>query len=1147
MQHNKMFAFFFLIVMTCALGLICVASLIQQRDLQLQRLAVRSLHGTNDRADGGGLRGQMTELMQQPADDAVDDNDSGIAARWRQLGNDLNAYECVGWRAQRDCSPEGGSDPQNDRLCNATIHNGESGYCEIRHKDTGVTRRVMQMHCDSLRPDVAFRCDEFVSLLEQQLVDDQIRAAATVLEKHKNNDDKVDMSMGCTLPVELWYMRSETDPSHPILRELTGKYDVFMREILDPRAKKFYTKTYAVFYSAFDQVLLLDADNFAVRDPTYLFETPEFKNTGAIFWPDFWRPKKTIFNIQPTSFVWDVFDLDAVDMFEQESGQVLIDRSVHQKALNVLMYYAFNPGTFERLRLAWGDKDLFRFAWLKTKSSFHMIKTPPGSAGLKLPDVNIFCGVTMVQHDPDRGIVFLHRNQEKLTSENREKVWSHIQDFRVDKVPMEDYDVRGANGGRYFPQFKRCYGKDIYYEKAFTVTAMEELPFAGLEQQLLDLVQEAARIDVLLLLALSASCGWYSQHIISLSYEGNDVQGATHDVIVRRQHLLAKITAYTGGSGSSAAAKIVLSSVDYLTDGSSSLDGGADTIINPMDDGQEEKLDGKLNENEKKSQANPKETKPPTSKPTQKPTQKLGTAPEKNSETSKSPSRAPVEKSQSVEDPWAPIKSVAELDMYECKAWRQTANCSPRGESKPKRDASCDKIILPSDSGFCEYRHRKTGAIRRIVGAKCKSRASQMGYSCANATMLVRYNLLADGYKPLYPMSFENNQRDFLQQNDLSTTKSDKAVVVSGAKMEKPKSFSRGIAYVVYEQLLLSVYAAIRALRSTGCKLPIELWYREEETNTSHPLLQELTGKYGAYLRVIQDSRAIKFYTKLYAVFYSAFDNLLLLDADNFAARDPTYLFATEVYNDTGAVFWPDFWMPNRTIFKTKKNSDVWELMGVPYIDMFEQESGQVLVNRAKHTKALHAMLHYALTEPHLPAEFNMLWGDKDLFRFAWMRTNSNFHMISRPAGSAGLKAPNLNIFCGSTMVQHDPKGDIVFLHRNIVKFLPDGNNTEKFWHYVQQYNKDQDLRFYEVRGDVDHRWFPNIRKCYGKRINYLRAYSLKPITDFPFAGLEDEIISHVVEGEKLIKDAKWVPTPTAPPMTKPPKKHINTDSRKTK
>ncbi|KUF83680.1 hypothetical protein AM587_10000569 [Phytophthora nicotianae] len=182
-------------------------------------------------------------------------------------------------------------------------------------------------------------------------------------------------------------------------------------------------------------------------------------------------------------------------MFEQESGQVLIDRSIHQKALNVLMYYAFNPSIYERLRLVWGDKDLFRFAWLKTASSFYMIETPPGSAGLKLPDQNIFCGVTMVQHDPEREIVFLHRNQEKLSSENREKVWAHIQDFRMGEVDLEEYDVRGANGGRYFPQFKRCYGKDIYYENAFTVKTIDELPFAGLEQRLLNFVQEAARID----------------------------------------------------------------------------------------------------------------------------------------------------------------------------------------------------------------------------------------------------------------------------------------------------------------------------------------------------------------------------------------------------------------------------------------------------------------------------------------------------------------------------------------------------------------------------------------------------------------------------------------------------------------------------
>ncbi|KAE9017406.1 hypothetical protein PR003_g16266 [Phytophthora rubi] len=581
---------------------------------------------------------------------------------------------------------------------------------------------------------------------------------------------------------------------------------------------------------------------------------------------------------------------------------------------------------------------------------------------------------------------------------------------------------------------------------------------------------------------------------------------------------------------------MMLEPLDSSSDASQDED--IDFIINPMQEDPQEIPDETPKPTEKKTEPPPQETtKPPTPKPTPKPTPEPSSKPPSTQAPTKTPAPKETPKPQpepNLEKLWAPVKTLSELDEFECVAWRQTANCSPRGDLKSQRDAGCDRVILPSDSGFCEYRHRKTGELRRIIAAKCKSRASQMEYSCANATMLVRYNLMADDYKPAYPLSFENNQRDLLQENDFAKDNSSKTVVVSGQKIEPPSSFSQGIAYVVYEQLFLSVYAAIRALRSTGCTLPIELWYREEETNTSHPLLQELTTKYGAYLRIIKDPRAVKFYTKLYAVFYSAFDNLLLLDADNFAARDPTHLFTTEVYNDTGAVFWPDYWMPNRTIFKTKKNSDLWDLMGVPFVDMFEQESGQVLVNRVKHTKALHTLLHYGLTEPHLPAEFDMLWGDKDLFRFAWMRTNSSFHMIKRPAGSAGLKAPHLNIFCGNTMVQHDPDGEIAFLHRNIVKFLPDGNNTQKLWQYVQQYNMNQDLRYYEVRGDVDHRWFPSIRKCYGRRINYLRAYSLKPISDFPFAGLEDEIIGHVHEGVEIIKKSGYVSTPE-PPVTKAP------------
>ncbi|CAI5714877.1 unnamed protein product [Peronospora effusa] len=292
-------------------------------------------------------------------------------------------------------------------------------------------------------------------------------------------------ALGCMLPIEMWYKTSETNVEHPLLQLMVEELNVSLRVIDDPLATGFYTKLYAIFYSAFDNVLLLDADNFAVRDPNYLFDTHEFLETGAIFWPDFWKPSNTIFNVQKHSYVWEFFGLDYVDMFEQESGQVLINRRMHYKALNVLMYYGFSlPRTYETMQLVWGDKDLFRFAWLKSNSSFYMIPGPPGSAGTKHADYDLFCGVTMVQHDPSGRVLFLHRNTQKLTTDNNQLLWTHIQQFKRTSS-LFDYKIRGANGGKAFPQFKRCFGKDVNYEKLFTLKPMSAFSFKNLETDLL--------------------------------------------------------------------------------------------------------------------------------------------------------------------------------------------------------------------------------------------------------------------------------------------------------------------------------------------------------------------------------------------------------------------------------------------------------------------------------------------------------------------------------------------------------------------------------------------------------------------------------------------------------------------------------------
>ncbi|CCI50008.1 unnamed protein product [Albugo candida] len=467
-----------------------------------------------------------------------------VQERWKELGN-LSDYECVAWRQTQKCTPDGLLEPKYNSSCDSSISRGVSGYCEIRHRGSGTILRVLEMHCRSLRIRVKIKCSDFKLYLGYgppalKYVHDTPKNAFGMCptlqdggimrgsEKRENTTEtaihprdgiaivihgrvleSVYASvrslrlMGCELPIELWYKPQELDPAvHPILVKLlrTGLVaNITIRAIEDQRFKRFYTKFYAVYYSNFQRVLLLDADNFAVRDPTYLFKSDIFGKTGAIFWPDFWHSRKSIFNIHPESFVWDVLDLDYVDMFEQESGQVLIDRCRHHRALDTLMYYGLHAHVLEKTRIVWGDKDLFRFAWMKSNSTFYMIKRPPGSAGLKLSDHDLFCGVTIVQYDMHNEILFLHRNQEKFSPKKYGYIWHHIQEFYPTKVgaSLADYIVRGANGGKYYPQFRRCFGKDADYKGIFTVKSIRQYHFAFLENQLIDFLLEIIPITTL--------------------------------------------------------------------------------------------------------------------------------------------------------------------------------------------------------------------------------------------------------------------------------------------------------------------------------------------------------------------------------------------------------------------------------------------------------------------------------------------------------------------------------------------------------------------------------------------------------------------------------------------------------------------------
>ncbi|KAE9019028.1 hypothetical protein PR003_g13451 [Phytophthora rubi] len=444
--------------------------------------------------------------------------------------------KCLGWRATAACSPDGAPIPQNDHDCNSKIPYGSSGYCEVEDEDTQERFRVMKRTCAKAKAGAVVQCSDAPGFANFRVEADQVVDKAlspkfqlpNVNTSQHNSQRGIVMVvypklvasayatirtlrdvLGCRLPIEIWFrpdeMRRSPEGLEP-LKNLSRTGQLTFQEINDPKAVRFNAKIYALYHSMFDQVLFLDADNVPVRDPTYLFETPEFKKTGAVFWPDYWHPDHTIFFINADSLVWQLLAMPYVDMFEQESGQVLVDRKRHAAPLELVRFYGFHePNYFGRMKLAWGDKDMFRFAWLKLNVPFHMIQTPPSVAGIMFGDS--FCGMTMVQHDTDGEVLFLHRNQMKLTGENRTDLsselknstdeypdpamWSNLVSFRNTSA-RSDYVIQ-ANTDHRFSKQRRCFGRQFPDKSAhFYSRAVEDLSFAGIETHLRRFAMEAA-------------------------------------------------------------------------------------------------------------------------------------------------------------------------------------------------------------------------------------------------------------------------------------------------------------------------------------------------------------------------------------------------------------------------------------------------------------------------------------------------------------------------------------------------------------------------------------------------------------------------------------------------------------------------------
>eukprot|EP00198_Chlamydomonas_reinhardtii_P010664 XP_001700001.1 predicted protein [Chlamydomonas reinhardtii] len=361
---------------------------------------------------------------------------------------------CVGWKGTLACLPFGPLDQKSSRTCTDEVRGG-SGYClcegnvttarvscgyhRIRCKDAcaalgrdGSAGLPLPQPLTCGNPD-AGGSGSAALLLSQQLWNGewqpgrlnmtQADAASrsvwamfsSLVARHAPAPDvrvpeprssRVDWVLegramdrgGCRLPVEVWFPAAEY-PTPELEAALAA---------LGATARRLEL-----------QVLFLDSDNAVLRDPTYLFDSPAYRDTGALLWPDWWsstaaKEAPRILNVSASRMPHNTF----------ESGQMVLDKARHWRGLLIAAYMNMHGRLFWELLHCYGDKETFAYGMLAAGEPYWVSPVPAGSVGLE-QEVCLkegrgpprcrrqFLGNTMLQHDPDGEPLFLHANYYK--------------------------------------------------------------------------------------------------------------------------------------------------------------------------------------------------------------------------------------------------------------------------------------------------------------------------------------------------------------------------------------------------------------------------------------------------------------------------------------------------------------------------------------------------------------------------------------------------------------------------------------------------------------------------------------------------------------------------------------------------------------
>ncbi|GAA5875087.1 hypothetical protein JCM16303_005003 [Sporobolomyces ruberrimus] len=152
----------------------------------------------------------------------------------------------------------------------------------------------------------------------------------------------------------------------------------------------------------------------------------------------------------------------------------------------------------------------------------------------------------------------------------------------------------------------------------------------------------------------------------------------------------------------------------------------------------------------------------------------------------------------------------------------------------------------------------------------------------------------------------------------------------------------------------------------------------------------------------------------------------------------PSGIWESKGYERLKVMFWPDYW-------RTSADNSIWSIIGVPCRDEWEQEAGQIIVDKKYHLDAL-LLAEWMMDSSRFKYWFNFSDGDKDMFRFAFLALRKRWAVPGRYVSVGALPSNTMTGFCGTTMLQHDHLGKPLFVHANLLKQIPSGIGKGFAW-----------------------------------------------------------------------------------------------------